>query len=70
MVIRDKLFIGGQWVAASGMEMIDVHHAGTGEVMGKVPAGTEEDIDAAVARGRDPFLDDDETAELAQVRVV
>jgi betaine-aldehyde dehydrogenase len=49
MLMRDKLFIGGQWVAPSAKETIDVHSAGTGEVMGKVPAGTERDIDAAVA---------------------
>jgi len=49
MLMRDKFFIGGQWVAASARETIDVHNAGTGEVMGKVPAGTERDIDAAVA---------------------
>jgi betaine-aldehyde dehydrogenase len=48
MLTRDKLFIGGQWVAPSAKETIDVHNAGTGEVMGKVPAGTERDIDAAV----------------------
>ena len=49
MILRDKFFIGGQWVAPSSREMIDVHNAGTGEVMGKVPAGGEKDIAAAVA---------------------
>ena len=39
MLNRDKLFIGGQWVAPSSREMIDVHNAGNGEVMGRVPAG-------------------------------
>ena len=34
MLLRDKLFIGGAWVAPSGKETIDVHNAGTGEVMG------------------------------------
>ena len=48
MLVRDKLFIGGQWVAPSGNGTIDVHNAGTGEVMGRVPAGTAKDIDAAV----------------------
>src|SRR5204863_6945809 len=47
-----RFFIGGQWVAPSGRETIDVHKAGTGEVMGRVPAGTEKDIDAAVAAAR------------------
>ena len=55
MLNRDKLFIGGQWVAPSSRETIDVHNAGTGEVMGKVPAGTEKDIDAAVAAARAAF---------------
>src|SRR3989454_5631444 len=49
MLVRDKLFIGGRWVAPSGREMIDVHNAGTGEVMGRVPAGGAKDVDAAVA---------------------
>ena len=52
MILRDKFFINGQWAAPSARETIDVHNAGTGEVMGKVPAGTEKDIDAAVAGAR------------------
>jgi aldehyde dehydrogenase (NAD+) len=46
---RDKFFIGGQWVAPSTKDAIDVNAAGTGAVMGSVPAGGERDIDAAVA---------------------
>src|SRR6267142_5747695 len=49
MLVRDKFFIGGRWVAPSVSEMIDVHNAGTGEVMGRVPAGGAKDVDAAVA---------------------
>jgi betaine-aldehyde dehydrogenase len=52
MILRDKLFINGQWAGPSSKESIDVHNAGTGEVMGKVPAGTEKDINAAVAAAR------------------
>jgi betaine-aldehyde dehydrogenase len=52
MLVRDRFYIGGQWVAPSGTETIDVHNAGNGEVMGRVPAGTEKDIDAAVAAAR------------------
>jgi aldehyde dehydrogenase (NAD+) len=55
MIVRDKFFINGQWTAPAGKEMIDVHNAGTGAVMGKVPAGTEKDIDAAVAAARAAF---------------
>jgi acyl-CoA reductase-like NAD-dependent aldehyde dehydrogenase len=49
MLNRDKFFIGGQWIAPAAKERIEVHHSGTGEVMGEVPAGTEWDIDAAAA---------------------
>ena len=52
MLVRDKLFIGGRWVAPSGKQMIDVHNAGTGEVMGRVPAGNAKDVDSAVAAAR------------------
>src|SRR5258706_15783828 len=49
MILRDKFYIGGQWVAPSSKEMIEVHGTGDGAVMGKVPAGAARDIEAAVA---------------------
>lgn len=52
MLVRDLFYIGGQWVAPSTRETIDVHRAGDGAVMGNVPAGTENDIEAAVAAAR------------------
>ncbi len=52
MLTKDKLFIGGQWVAPSSRETIDVHNAGNGEVMGRVPAAGERDADAAVRAAR------------------
>jgi acyl-CoA reductase-like NAD-dependent aldehyde dehydrogenase len=52
MLIRDKFFIGGRWLAASGKDMLEVHNAGNGELLGRIPAGTEQDIDAAVAAAR------------------
>jgi betaine-aldehyde dehydrogenase len=55
MIARDRLFIGGQWVSSSAKDTIEVHNAGTGEVMGKVPAGTEKDVEAAVAAARAAF---------------
>src|SRR6185503_13290296 len=45
----------GQWLAPSSPDTIDVHNAGTGQVMGRVPAGTEKDINAAVAAARAAF---------------
>src|SRR6201993_3086303 len=55
MLSKDKLFIGGQWVAPSSRETIDVHNAGNGEVMGRVPAAGERDADAAARAARAAF---------------
>jgi betaine-aldehyde dehydrogenase len=52
MLNRDKFFIDGRWVPPAGKETLEVHNAGTGEVMGRVPAGTAKDVDAAVAAAR------------------
>ena len=55
MTNRDRLFIGGEWRAPAGRETIDVHNAGTGEVMGRIPAGNEKDVDEAVKAARAAF---------------
>ena len=55
MMIRDKLYIGGKWVAPSSDEMADVVNSTTEEVMGRVPRGTAEDVDRAVRAARDAF---------------
>src|SRR5256885_1442974 len=52
MLNKDKLFVGGQWIAPASREMIDVHNAGTGEVMGRIPAAGEKEVDAAVRAAR------------------
>ncbi len=55
MANTDKFYINGQWVAPSTKDKIEVHNAGTGAVMGSVPAGGEKDIEAAVAAARAAF---------------
>ena len=55
MLIRDKLFIGGAWVAPSGKQTTDVFNAGNGERLGRVPLGDERDIDLAVSAARAAF---------------
>jgi len=57
MAIRDydRLFIGGDWVAPEGSETIAVVSPSTEEVVGRVPEGTEADIDKAVAAARLAF---------------
>src|SRR5919109_843778 len=55
MLIRDKLFIGGAWVAPSGRQITEVYNAGNGERLGRVPLGDERDVDAAVSAARGAF---------------
>ncbi|TDC67592.1 aldehyde dehydrogenase [Actinomadura sp. GC306] len=52
---HDRLFIGGEWAAPAGTGTIDVISPHTEEVLGRVPEGTEADIDAAVAAARRAF---------------
>ena len=53
--VRDKLFIGGEWISPAGVETIDVVNASTEEVMGRIPQGTPEDVDRAVQAARAAF---------------
>jgi acyl-CoA reductase-like NAD-dependent aldehyde dehydrogenase len=53
--VRDKLYIDGEWVGPAGSETIDVVNASTEEVMGRIPQGTPEDVDRAVAAARRAF---------------
>ncbi|MFA7441363.1 MAG: aldehyde dehydrogenase [Sphingomonadaceae bacterium] len=51
----DKLFINGEWVAASSGDTIDVIAPATEEVFVRVAAAGEEDVNRAVAAARDAF---------------
>jgi len=55
VIIRDKVYIGGQWVASSGSSTITQINATTEEILGRVPKGTVEDIDRAVAAAQEAF---------------
>ncbi|HZR93153.1 MAG TPA: NAD-dependent succinate-semialdehyde dehydrogenase [Gaiellaceae bacterium] len=44
----ERLLIGGNWVEAAEGERFDVTNPATGEVVGSVPNGTEEDVRAAI----------------------
>jgi acyl-CoA reductase-like NAD-dependent aldehyde dehydrogenase len=55
MQVYDKLYINGQWVAPRGSAMIDVINATTEEVMGRIPEGSADDANAAVAAARAAF---------------
>jgi aldehyde dehydrogenase (NAD+) len=49
MTDMDAFFIGGSWVQAAGRAPIPVINPATEEQVGSVPAGTEADVDTAVA---------------------
>src|SRR5258708_13344981 len=52
---HDRLFIGGEWVAPAGTATIDVISPHTEAVIGRVPEGTEAELDRAVAAARQAF---------------
>ncbi len=52
---RDKIYIDGAWVASTGSSTIDVIHSATEEVMGRIPEGTSDDVDEAVAAAKAAF---------------
>ncbi|AQZ69189.1 Aldehyde dehydrogenase [[Actinomadura] parvosata subsp. kistnae] len=52
---HDTLFIGGEWVAPAGTGTIDVISPHTEEIVGRVPDGTTEDMERAVAAAREAF---------------
>ena len=55
MQVHEQLYINGQWAAPKGNKFIDVINASTEEVMGRIPEGSEIDVDAAVAAARAAF---------------
>src|SRR3954465_7328493 len=54
-IVRDKLYIGGEWVEPAGDGVLEVIDSTTEQVMGSVPEGTAEDVDRAVAAARAAF---------------
>jgi aldehyde dehydrogenase (NAD+) len=54
-IVRDKLFIGGEWVDPLGGGTLEVIDSTTEQVMGRVPEGTAADVDRAVAAARAAF---------------
>ena len=69
MEIKDTLYIGGEWVAPSTSNTIEVVSPATEEVIARVPEAAEADVDKAVAaavaalHGPYPALTPDERAD-------
>jgi acyl-CoA reductase-like NAD-dependent aldehyde dehydrogenase len=55
LIARETLPIGGEWVEPSAAGTIEVVGATTEEVIGRVPEGTADDVDRAVAAARAAF---------------
>jgi aldehyde dehydrogenase (NAD+) len=54
-VVRDGLFIGGEWMSSTATDRIDVVSAATELPVGVIAAGTAEDVDQAVAAATAAF---------------
>ena len=55
VIAREHLYIGGEWVRSTGSGTIEVIEPATEQVLGRVPEGTAEDVDAAVTAARAAF---------------
>ncbi|MER6654933.1 aldehyde dehydrogenase family protein, partial [Streptomyces sp. NPDC000971] len=55
MKAHDGMYIGGEWRPAAGPDTIAVVNPADEQVIGHVPAGTAEDVDAAVRAARAAF---------------
>jgi acyl-CoA reductase-like NAD-dependent aldehyde dehydrogenase len=62
MQLRDRIYIDGAWVPSTGTGTIEVTNSATEEVVGRVPAGTPDDVDRAVTAARAAFADWSATA--------
>ncbi len=55
MDTRERLYIDGEWRRPAGSETVDVLDTVTEEPMGRIPAGTAEDVDSAVRAAHAAF---------------
>src|ERR687886_1073543 len=55
ITIHDKLYMGGEWLPPSSESTIDVVNPANERVIARIPAGTADDVDRAVAAARETF---------------
>ncbi|MFQ5704675.1 MAG: CoA-acylating methylmalonate-semialdehyde dehydrogenase [Gemmatimonadales bacterium] len=48
-------YVGGEWIQASGTDSLQITDPGTGEVLGRVPLSTADDVALAVDAAKDAF---------------
>ncbi len=63
-------YVGGQWVAASGSELLPVTDPATGDPLGRVPLSTPRDAGAAVEAAKRAFPGWRETPPVERARVL
>jgi acyl-CoA reductase-like NAD-dependent aldehyde dehydrogenase len=54
-VQHDKIYVDGAWIPSTGSGSIEVYDSTNGEVIGSVPAGTAQDVDAAAKAAKAAF---------------
>lgn len=55
MLNHTKQYINGEWLDSTGSDTIEVVNPATEEVIGKISAGTEEDVNRAVQAAKEAF---------------
>jgi malonate-semialdehyde dehydrogenase (acetylating)/methylmalonate-semialdehyde dehydrogenase len=63
-----KNYIGGEWVASTSGELLDVHNPATDEVIARVPLSTADEVDRAVAAAKEAFQEWRETPAVVRSR--
>ena len=53
--LRRLLYIGGEWVEATGGATFPTRNPATGEILAEIPAGSRQDVDRAVEAARAAF---------------
>jgi aldehyde dehydrogenase (NAD+) len=57
MIVRDRLYVGGDWVAPSDPNLLEIRSPHDRSVLGRVAQAAPKDVDAAVAAARAAFDD-------------
>jgi acyl-CoA reductase-like NAD-dependent aldehyde dehydrogenase len=68
--VRDRIFIGGQWVEPIGADPIEVVNPTTEEALGTIPGCTPVDADRAVSAARDAFEGWSQTSREERARYI
>ncbi len=68
ITLHDKLYIDGKWADPAGEETLAVRNPTTEQVIARIPAGTPQDVDRAVAAARAALASWSETSTEERIR--